>query len=194
MNTEEKGRIDKAEQAIVGLSGRMDGFDDRLTKVEEVGQETNDIAHKLLARQGGYEATRGMIPITYLWSGMALFVGLSTLGTKMLWDHDSKIEQKLSTITRLEDMRHQLFQSKLDAGTRLADADVKLIRDDVDENNSLLKETSDKVDEILQNRWTLEMGRELQERVSAIEVSSARNNDLHNRLDRIESRQNAIEP
>lgn len=194
MNTEEKGRIDKAEQAIVGLSGRMDGFDNRLTKVEEVGQETNDIAHKLLARQGGYEATRGMIPVSHLWSGMALFVGLATLGTKMLWDHDSKIEQKLSTITRMEDLRHELFESRLEARSNALAAESELLRDDVDENNALLKQTVGHVDELLQNRWTVQMGRELQERVSAIEVNAARNSGLTERLDRMEARQNKIEP
>lgn len=115
MTGSEKGRIDAAEQAIVGLSGRMDGFDSRLTKVEQTGSETNEIAHKLLARQGGYEATRGMLPVSYVWSAVGLFVSLLGVGiTLLVLFHNNIIEEVLEDrklIAKLEESQsHEILR------------------------------------------------------------------------------------
>ena len=196
MTSNEGQRIDKAEQAIVGLSGRMDGFDNRLTKVEETGSETNEIAHKLLARQGGYEATRGMIPIQYIWAALGLMVSLTSVGLKMLWDSESKVDTKIENSIALEDKRHDVVDQRLE---RLVDAiehlheteraDIIALRNEYDlkikdlEKRVVANATlEERIRAMETNRFTKEEGIVLREEQAAIKEELARRSTMLERL------------
>lgn len=135
MSRSEKSRLDHIDHQTIALSGRMDGFESRLINVEHTGAETNEIAHKLLARQGGYEATRGMIPSATIWQGLAFFLALTGFCAKLLWDQEAKIDAKLNNVVNGEDARHSLVLAKIDH-----------LRDDADEFEFLQKRILEKIE------------------------------------------------
>ncbi len=115
MNAAEKNRIDQAEQAIVGLSGRMDGFDARLEAVEADTSETKKGVQVLLARTGGMEATRGMVPVTSILAAGALLLTLVGIGLKIQYDSEAKHDAKIQTIIDLQNARHSTVDALFEA-------------------------------------------------------------------------------
>ena len=103
----ETDRIDKAEQAIVGLSGRMDGFDNRMHSVEQDTSETKRGVNLLLQRTGGIEAQKGMVPIGQIWSAIGAMLTILTIGLAVLWNYDGQVDTKLSKVVELENARHK---------------------------------------------------------------------------------------
>lgn len=126
MTSSEKGRIDQAEQAIVGLSGRMDGFDTRLEVVEADTSETKKGVQILLSRTGGMEATRGMIPVGSLLAVIAIILTLVGIGLKLQFDAEQKHNAKIDKVVELEDARHETVAANLASiDDRLSDDDIR---------------------------------------------------------------------
>jgi hypothetical protein len=111
----EKDRIDRAEQAIVGLSGRMDGVESRLSGVENAVTKTNDGVQILLSRTGTLEASRGTVPVQTLLAALALFLTLVGIGLKFLSDLETKVDTRITNVVRQEDLQHALSSAKLSA-------------------------------------------------------------------------------
>ena len=109
----EKHRIDRAEQAIVGLSGRMDGVESRLVSVETAVTKTNDGVQILLSRTGTLEASRGTIPVQTLMAALALFLTLVGIGLKFLSDLEVKLDTRIENVTKQESLQHALTETKL---------------------------------------------------------------------------------
>ena len=112
MTATEKNRIDHLERGFVGLSGEVKSLDARMTGLEERQDEANRGIQTLLNRQGGYEATKGMVPVDNIKWAMVFFVALAGLGLKLLQDHKVSQDQKLETVVKLEDARHQLVMAQ----------------------------------------------------------------------------------
>ena len=83
MTATEKNRIDHLERGFVGLSGEVKSLDARMTGLEERQDEANRGIQTLLNRQGGYEATKGMVPVDNIKWAMVFFVALAGLGLKL---------------------------------------------------------------------------------------------------------------
>ena len=130
MNSTEDGRIHQAEQAIVGLSGRIDGVETQLETVQgqlrEVGHGQRGLSEQLgvlVSRTGGMEAKRGTVPITSLLAAGSLFLALVAIGMTVLnftngvvrGDMDDDVEKAHLRFTAIEG--------------RMADDDAREVRD-----------------------------------------------------------------
>jgi len=155
VNTEETGKIAHMEAAIGLQGGRLDSFSGRLDKVEEMTGETNRGVQTLLSRQGGFEATRGMVPVGAIFAVIALILTMAGLGFTALRNAEEKAQARVDNVVDLEDSRHETvsaifvkFADKLQADdereTRDEEKhlstlkDVTTLRADVDENQTEL--------------------------------------------------------
>jgi len=193
MNKSEDGRIHQAEQAIVGLSGRMDGFENQLTginaKVEDsiaAQKETNRGLQVLLGRTGGMEATKGMLPVAHILTAVGIFIALSGLGMKLLFDHDQKIDAKLTTVVALEDKRHELVEEryerineKIGFIREIADLKHEALHVHVTENDKKVANIVEELHGIQQTRFDGSRGLEHLNRITALEEHLARLEEKH---------------
>lgn len=129
MTSGENRRIDDAEKAIVGLSGRMDGVETRLGHVEKAVGEGNEGIQRLLNRQGGYEATRDMIPVKHIWAALALFASLIGVGLTMLMLYTNNITKEIvedrkdiTAVNAKVDTQVELLDTRLQREMRNLDA------------------------------------------------------------------------
>lgn len=122
MTNNESHRIDKVEQNIVGLSGRIDGVEGRLTNVEGGLQQANDGLNQanaginqLLNKTGGMEAQRGMVPISHIWSFIGAFLTIIGIGLTVLWNYDGRVDEKIKSSEKTITSQIELSREKINS-------------------------------------------------------------------------------
>ena len=145
---QETDRIDKAEQAIVGLSGRMDGFDTRLSAVEADTSETKRGVHVLLQRTGGIEAQKGMIPIGQVWSAIGVILTMLTIGLGVLWNYDGRVEARIDNVVKAENSRHERVDMEMSLIREILELKIRSLEGHVQANEDRLDRKREMIAEI----------------------------------------------
>lgn len=104
MTDKESGRIGHLESEVAAIGGQLGGMvaqqhsqAQRMDRLESTAEETAKGMQILLGRQGSTEATRGMFPISYVWSAVSIFVALLGVGLLMLKYSNDDQEDALET-------------------------------------------------------------------------------------------------
>lgn len=126
VNKTEQGKIAHMEAAIGVQGEQLSSLGGRVEKIEGAVADTARGVQTLLSRQGGFEATRGMIPTNMIFASIALLLSLTGIGVTIVTLSASSIRADMIDDFEKHDLRFTAIEG------RMAEDDIRE-RADVEE-------------------------------------------------------------